>query len=215
MSTQPKMEPQSSDPVIQTSDIKARERLLQSAVELFARKGYSATSVNEIVQAAGVTKPILYYYFDNKEGIYIEILNDAYGSLERLLDQAMEWGGTAIERIRRIVVESFDLFLEKIDAARVVYMVYYGAPQGAPAYDFDRHRNRHMEVLLGFVQEGIQSGELKAGNAMDMAIVVTGLLSVAMEMQLCKSGPTMEPGDLVRTLELVFDGIAIQKGARG
>lgn len=215
MSAQPQMEPQSSDPVIQTSDVKARERLLQSAVELFARKGYSATSVNEIVQAAGVTKPILYYYFDNKEGIYIEILNDAYGSLERLLDQAMEWGGTAIERIRRIVVESFDLFLEKIDAARVVYMVYYGAPQGAPAYDFDRHRNRHMEVLLGFVQEGIQSGELKAGNAMDMAIVVTGLLSVAMEMQLCKSGPTMEPGDLVRTLELVFDGIAIQKGARG
>ncbi len=215
MKGQSQEEPHTGDPGNQTGDVKARERLLHAAVELFARKGYAATSVNEIVRAAGVTKPILYYYFDNKEGIYIEILNDAYGSLERLLDQAMEWGGTAIEKIRRIVLESFNLFLEKIDAARVVYMVYYGAPQGAPAYDFDRHRDRHMEVLLGFVEEGIQKGELKAGNAMDMAIVVTGLLSVAMEMQLCKSGPTMEPGDLVRTLELVFDGIAVQKGTQG
>jgi TetR/AcrR family transcriptional regulator len=202
------MDPIPGEPSAQGADVKARERLLRAAVELFARKGYAATSVNEIVAGAGVTKPILYYYFDSKEGIYIEILNDAYGSLDRLLDQAVAWEGNAIEKIRRIVVESFDLFLEKIDAARVVYMVYYGAPQGAPPYDYDRYRDRHMEVLLGFVEEGIQRGELKTGNSLDMAMVVTGLLSVGMEMKLCQSGPKMDTSDLLRTLELVFDGIA-------
>ncbi len=44
-------------------------RLLEEAVRLFAAKGYPATSTREIVEAAGVTKPMLYYYFRNKEGL--------------------------------------------------------------------------------------------------------------------------------------------------
>ena len=43
------------------------EGILQAAVRLFARKGYEATSTREIVEAAGVTKPMIYYYFKNKE----------------------------------------------------------------------------------------------------------------------------------------------------
>ena len=44
-------------------------KLLEAAVRLFATKGYPATSTREIVEAAGVTKPMLYYYFQNKEGL--------------------------------------------------------------------------------------------------------------------------------------------------
>ncbi len=211
MSTQPRIEPLPPDASPQAGDVKARERLLRAAVKLFARKGYAATSVNEIVAAAGVTKPILYYYFDNKEGIYIEILNDAYGSLDRILDQALEWEGTAIQKLRRLAAESFNLFIEKIDAARLVYMVFYGPPQGAPSYDYDRYWQRHLEVLQGFVEEGIQRGELRTKNSLDMAMVVTGLLSIAIEMWLCPNGPKMDTSDLVRSLDLVFDGIANQK----
>ncbi len=213
MTTNASIDSISSESTLQNGDLKARERLLRAAVELFARKGYSATSVNEIVAAAGVTKPILYYYFNNKEGIYIEILDDAYGSLDRLLDQTVAWKGTAIEKIHRLVAESYDLFIEKMDAARVVYMVYYGPSQAAPAYDYDRYRDRHMEVLRRFVEEGIQRGELRAKNSLDISIVVTGLLSVAMEMQLCPGGPKLDRADLARTLELVFEGIAKQKAS--
>ena len=50
------------------------EGILQAAVRLFARKGYEATSTREIVEAAGVTKPMIYYYFKNKEGLYEAVL---------------------------------------------------------------------------------------------------------------------------------------------
>ena len=46
--------------------VEARERLLSGATELFASKGYAATTVREIVERAGVTKPVLYYYFRSK-----------------------------------------------------------------------------------------------------------------------------------------------------
>ena len=45
------------------------DKILQVAIGLFAQKGYDATSTREIVEAAGVTKPMLYYYFGSKEGL--------------------------------------------------------------------------------------------------------------------------------------------------
>jgi AcrR family transcriptional regulator len=59
------------------SDEGISEKLLSVAREMcFARKGYDRTSVQEIVAAAGVTKPVLYYYFRNKEGLYLELLRE-------------------------------------------------------------------------------------------------------------------------------------------
>jgi TetR/AcrR family transcriptional regulator len=45
------------------------EKILQVGIHLMAKKGYQATSTREIVAAAGVTKPMLYYYFGSKEGL--------------------------------------------------------------------------------------------------------------------------------------------------
>ena len=42
-------------------------RVLKSAIKLFSEKGYSATTIREIIAEAGVTRPVLYYYFKNKE----------------------------------------------------------------------------------------------------------------------------------------------------
>jgi TetR/AcrR family transcriptional regulator len=53
----------------------ARERLLETAIGMFAEKGYAGTSVREIVEQAGVSKPVLYYYFNSKEGLFLAILD--------------------------------------------------------------------------------------------------------------------------------------------
>ena len=63
----------------------ARQRLLNSAAELFNSKGYAATTVREIVKAAGVTKPVLYYYFRNKEGIFLELMRATYVKFNSLV----------------------------------------------------------------------------------------------------------------------------------
>ena len=46
------------------------ERIARSAARLFASEGYDATSVRNIVEAAAVTKPTMYYYFDSKEALH-------------------------------------------------------------------------------------------------------------------------------------------------
>ena len=67
-------------------DIAVRNRLLSAAIELFSRKGYPATTTREIVAAAEVTNRSLYYYFQNKEGIYLELMRGAFDKFDALLD---------------------------------------------------------------------------------------------------------------------------------
>ena len=76
-----------------------RKTLLVAGIDLFAEKGYASTSVREIVSAAGVTKPVLYYYFQSKEGLFQAILDSAAEEQEVILKEALQKPGTALERI--------------------------------------------------------------------------------------------------------------------
>jgi AcrR family transcriptional regulator len=86
-----------------------RERLLETASHLFAEKGYASTSVREIVARAGVSKPVLYYHFQSKEGLYYAILEWGAEVQKKIIDDVFEVSGTVQDRInflyRRIYEE--------------------------------------------------------------------------------------------------------------
>lgn len=58
-----------------------RRQLLDVALDRFAAKGFHATSMDEIAEAAGVTKPVLYQHFASKRRLYLELLDDVGGQL--------------------------------------------------------------------------------------------------------------------------------------
>lgn len=81
----------------------ARERLVDTAMRLFGRRGYAAIGLNEIVEKSGAPKGSLYHYFpDGKEALAVEAL--AHGSALFLgtLDEALGTGRSAAEGIRRL-----------------------------------------------------------------------------------------------------------------
>ena len=53
-----------------------REQLLDVALEVFARSGYHGTSMNDVAEAAGVTKPVLYQHFESKRELYQALLDE-------------------------------------------------------------------------------------------------------------------------------------------
>lgn len=63
-----------------------RDKILKVSLALFYEKGYDAVSVQEIVDAAGVTKPTLYYYFGSKYGLLEALLDEGF----RLLNENLE-----------------------------------------------------------------------------------------------------------------------------
>ena len=53
-----------------------REQILSVALDEFARSGFHSTSMNDIAEAAGVTKPVLYQHFDSKRDLYLALLDE-------------------------------------------------------------------------------------------------------------------------------------------
>ncbi|MBX3473977.1 MAG: TetR/AcrR family transcriptional regulator [Planctomycetes bacterium] len=65
-----------------------RTQVLKAAARLFAERGFDAVSVREIVQAAGVTKPAMYYHFGSKEGVATAIMHDLLAAADEVRKRA-------------------------------------------------------------------------------------------------------------------------------
>jgi TetR/AcrR family transcriptional regulator len=190
------------------TDQTVRERLLAGAVELFARKGYASTTVREIVEAAHVTKPALYYYFRNKEGIYLELMRAAETQFENLLDSARKEIGEVKSRILRFSEQVYQLFLDQIEIARVGISIHYGPAQGTPFFDFDAFHLKFQQLIEQLIREGIRKGEFRKGNVTDMTWAILGAINVAIEVQLWNPEKSTGCRGLVRVIKLIFSGIS-------
>jgi AcrR family transcriptional regulator len=185
----------------------ARGRLMTAAIGLFARKGYAATTVREIVEAASVTKPVLYYHFGSKEGIFLAMMREALGEFEATVDTTLKTPGRIADRILLFLDASFQLILEHLDVMRVVDAIYYGPPQGAPSFDFEQIHRRFMETLTGLVREGMASGEFRAGDPDDVAWAIVGAFEVVRGMSLCHPEMNFGRERLERLVHVVFEGV--------
>jgi AcrR family transcriptional regulator len=189
-----------------------RQRLLAAATDLFTQRGYAATTVREIVGAAAVTKPVLYYYFRNKEGIYLELMRQAFARLEELIDDSAGDRGSATQKLLRLCDRTYTLFMENVKVARVMYSIYYGPQQGAPFFDFDSYHLKFLEAVRGLIQEGIRKGEFRKGKPEDMTWAILGAVNVAMEVHLGHIELELGRAGLARVLRIIFEGISAEKG---
>ena len=195
-----------------SADGSVRRKLLAGASELFTRKGYAATTVREIVAAAGVSKPVLYYYFHSKEGIYLELMRETFAQADILLASALEERGTASEKLMRFFDQAFSLFLENVQGVRVMYAIYYGPHQGAPFFDFESYHFKVRQTIHRLVEEGIRQGEFRRGRVEDMTWAILGALNVAIEVHLGHPEISLGRKDLARVLKVILQGIWARKG---
>jgi AcrR family transcriptional regulator len=184
-----------------------RERLLEQALELFTTKGYAATSVREIVAAAGVSKPVLYYWFGSKEGVYLELMNGALVTFEAVVAEATATPGGVRERLTRFCTGLFDGSLANIAVVRLIYSIYFGPPQGAPTFAADQFFDRMLATLEGLVREGVATGEILPVDVRNATWAIVACFNIVLEEQLCHRPPRIDREGLVGMLALVFNGI--------
>lgn len=184
-----------------------RWKLMDAAVGLFAEKGYAATSVREIVGEAGVTAPVLYYYFGNKEGVYLEIMSEALRGFRAVLAETEQGDGVASEKLVRLGKGLLSLFRSDPRVARIVYAVFYGPPQGTPFFDFDEFHNGMVSAVDRLVREGIDSGEFEPGELEAKTWAVLGTIHIMMEGELCRPECSGGADGLASIMGIVFSGM--------
>ena len=186
-----------------------RKRLIDAAILLFTTRGYAATSVREIVEMAGVTKPALYYHFDSKEGIYLAILDDLVKIADEGIAASRVASGTARERLEGFLLGIYGLFETRKAWVRMINAVFWGPAQGVPPFDFETFHAKLRNVISEIVSEGIAAGEIRSADPDDVTLALMGVLSFNMDLDLAHPELGLGRDGLRRVLDLLFSGLAV------
>ncbi len=80
-----------------------KQDLLKSAVELFSKQGFDGTTTFEIAETAHVTEPVIYYHFNNKDGLFTHILVSTFTEYFSRLDKLENHTSTQFEKIESLI----------------------------------------------------------------------------------------------------------------
>ena len=89
-----------------------RQELLEAALTVFSQEGYEAARLEDIAQAAGVTRGAIYHHFGNKAGLFMVLVEDASTLGNMAIARAIEEGGAFAEITARILVYTLNLLEE-------------------------------------------------------------------------------------------------------
>jgi AcrR family transcriptional regulator len=155
-----------------TTSVRAvrRAELLAAAAEVFAERGYSATTVREVAEAAGILGGSLYYHFDSKESMVEEILSTFLDDMWAGFERVLAAGLGARQTLEALITESFRC----IDVHRNAVVIYQKESRYLAAswerfgYLAESWR-RHEEMWLALLERGAADGEFRSD--LDRALV--------------------------------------------
>ncbi|QTV79071.1 TetR/AcrR family transcriptional regulator [Microbacterium sp. NIBRBAC000506063] len=151
----------------QTSE--RREQILGIAAHLIARRGYSATTVRDIADEAGILSGSLYHHFASKEAILQEILRSFMTGLLERFEEIVAEDGTPRVVLDKLVAHAFTTIESQPDAVGLYQNeLAYLAKQ--PGFEFvQEHSLRIEEIWLGQLQEGQRVGVFR--DSLDAGIM--------------------------------------------
>ncbi len=129
----------------------------RAAVELFARQGYAATSVQQIVEAAGVTKGAMYHYFESKDDLLFGIYDRLLTLQKARLDEITARGGAVDDVLRAICVDVVETSIAYLAEGTVYFRSAHmlSAPR---QQEVTRRRRAYHDEVAEVIQRGQHQG---------------------------------------------------------
>lgn len=152
------------------------ERMLDAGERIFAERGFRGASMDEIAEASGITKALLYQYFGSKETFYEACVERARVRLFDRLEHEAEQAPDAPGRLRAVVTAYFD-YLDEQRASK--WLLYGDASMDA----VNEMRNRNAEVIAGLIGRDILAA---GGSARDEDVQMLGHLIVGSGEQVAR-----------------------------
>jgi AcrR family transcriptional regulator len=174
------------------------QELLDAALSVFAEHGYRTTTLDQVAEAAGVTKGTIYHYFSTKEELLLRAIEHYQDRAFARLDVVRRGDyDSGAERIRAFVVQAFG---SHDPARRRVHALLQGIGTEAPAVRREWLRTgpvRAWRLLTKLIEDGQSSGEFRAGVDAEVAarLFVSGLMLQLVWQQHSKGIPGVAIGE--------------------
>lgn len=160
-----------------------RQKLYEAAVTLIAEKGFSATTVDEIAERAGVAKGTVYYNFASKSVLFEELLRHGVGLLTASLREAAEHtareGGGKVDALDAMIRAGL-VFIDRYPAFTQLYVAELWRTNRAWQSTLMVVRQQAVAVVEEVLRDGVEGGELSEGIDVPLtAAALVGMVLVA------------------------------------
>jgi TetR/AcrR family transcriptional regulator len=183
-------------------------RILGTALDLFAVKGYDATSVREICEAAGITKPTLYYFFGSKDGVFQALVSGGFVQYRTMVDAALATPGPFRHRAKVLARAMFESASAKPKFWRFMHSVIWAPPGTAlpPTEPCTQFYDGVIEALSLAAEEAVSDGELAPGAVNVRMLILMGAVSEAATGYVIAGKPELTPELADRIIDVIIDG---------
>lgn len=134
---------------------------MNAALKCFGHRGYAATSVQEIVDAAKVSKPALYYYFADKAGLFQALVDEAHDERYRLMQEAAGRATDLRGQLVEILAAMFEYVRGNRERLRITFAITFAAPGELPQrLEYLPKCERNFQFVEDLMKRGQASGAL-------------------------------------------------------
>jgi AcrR family transcriptional regulator len=161
-----------------------RSNILDQSLQLFAARGYEAVGVQEICEAAGVTKPTLYHYFGSKRGLLDALLETQFSLLNQVIQEAATYQHDVPSSLQRVAAAYFQFALANKDFYRLQLAMSFAAPQSDPHDAMVIHGQAQYRILEElFFRAALDHGNMR-GRQRAYATTFLGVVNAYISMWL-------------------------------
>lgn len=148
-----------------TEEPTTRQVVLKAALAVFSAKGYAATTLEDVGQAAGVTRGALHEHFPDKRELYNTLVGEAWARSEEVVRQAIAEEGTFLEVCHRLLVRWLEYLESNDDFRAVLELTQFKTGLTPELQQGVRVKveavRRRVEGIATFIRRGIASGEVR------------------------------------------------------
>jgi AcrR family transcriptional regulator len=152
-----------------------KARIAQVARREFARRGFDATSIRQIVAEARVTKPVLYYYFKSKGDLFLSLLEEAVAPLCDEVERIASGDGTPRDRMAEIIAAVLRFAERRPDEFRLLHRAVERREREVQVLA-QKYFRRNFQAISGVLQEGVDRGDFRSLNVPQATFSVIAIL---------------------------------------
>lgn len=183
------------------SDIRAR--IITSARGVFLQKGVDGASLRQIAKDAGTNIGMVYYYFETKDVLFLQVVEDRYAGVLKKLEEIFARDAPLLERMTLASASIGDLEPEEFEVMRIVLGELVRSTPERKKLVMDRFKQGHVGLLLRSLTEA--SGEIDPRHPVPVALISIVGAMVLPQLLLRMAGEATpialpEPGVLAESL---------------
>ncbi len=178
-----------------------REQILMAALELFVKKGFSATKISDIASAASMSTGLLFHYFESKDALLEELIKIGLGGTQMAMQsEAM----TPLEFFRHAAKTILGFIKEnKTMAYMFVLMERSQRDDSIPAHIRNiALKVDNIEKSVSLIEAGQRAGEIRGGDPLALSMAYwSSIQGIAVTLALCGEMPVPDPEWVVELIK--------------